>query len=120
MSEQNQAEFNEDDSNSNANLAFCAFCNGNGKELMNELKWKVANLEVTKNLYFMPADFENSNSFLQAKNQLFEATNKHLEEKLKHFEEKQIQEKKYSELEAKMRNLEVNHNHKCIIQTNKI
>jgi chromosomal replication initiation ATPase DnaA len=52
MSEQNQAQFTEDDSNSHANMAFCTFCNGNGNELMNELKWKVANLEVTKKPIF--------------------------------------------------------------------
>jgi hypothetical protein len=58
---------------------------------------------------FYTIRLENTNSFLKAKNQLFEATNKHLEEKIKHFEEKQIQEKKYYELETKMRNLEVIH-----------
>jgi DNA repair exonuclease SbcCD ATPase subunit len=116
MSEQNQAQLNEDDFNGNANMSFCTFCDGNGKELMNELKWKMATLEVTKNLNFI----EKINPNIKAKNQLFEATNKHLEEKLKHFEEKQVQEKKYSELEAKMlmqkmEHLEADWNKKLVV-----
>jgi hypothetical protein len=97
MSEQNQAEFNEDDSNSNANLSFCNCYDGNGKELVNELKWKVAALEVQKDIYFI----------VLLITECFE--DMHLEEKVKLLEEKQIQEKKYSDLETKMRNLEVIH-----------